>query len=773
MLDVNNDKLSSESSPEDKSSNQENTPVNPVEQVAPSEDHKNEASVEPTVADEAEKTIDIDTESSSVAGETKKAEEVEETVDEVENITEESSEAVQAVTTDEPTAEVKEEAEVAENTKEEAKEVSAPVSDSSEEVEVTKDDKTELKTEGKTEEKAISEVVEEVSVADTDKDGSASAEKEEVKVEEKAESTEEEIKDGKTEEKSIPEFDVADLNLEGIVVLMGKLLSDFEIKDVRNQLETLKTAFQKKFKAVIAEKKEAFVKAGGEVTDFFYSEPVKQQFDEIHRAYKSKRQQYYKDLERIQKENLEVRLMLIDELKTLIDNAQASTMYKEFRNLQDRWREVGQIPHAKYNDVWRTYHHHVERFYDLLHLNNDFRDLDFKHNFEEKSKLIDKAEALAQHDDVNYAFKELQILHRMWKEDIGPVAREFREEVWHKFSEATKKIHKKRHEYQDVLDEKFKENVGLKLAVIEKIKALDYDNNKNHKDWQTSIKKIEALRDEFFAIGRVPKSKNEEIWQLFRGATREFNSKKNSFYKSIKKDQAENLKKKILLVEQAESLKDSEEWEMATEVYKKVQAEWKKIGHVPRQDSDKIWKRFKDACNHFFDRLHNKQNVMDKDQSAVIDKKKEFMQSFKEQIEAGKDLSLEFAEKGLSEWRALGVLPHKVKHLDAKFHKLLDAAYKKLDISKDEASFLRFKSTVDSLLDQGNTRKLDSEQLFIRRKIDDITKEIKQLENNISFISNASEDNPLVRNVYKNIEEYKQSLEVWKRKINYMKRMEY
>lgn len=773
MLDVNNDKLSSESSPEDKSSNQENTPVNPVEQVAPSEDHKNEASVEPTVADEAEKTIDIDTESSSVAGEVKKAEEVEETVDEVENITEESSEAVQAVTTDEPTAEVKEEAEVAENTKEEAKEVSAPVSDSSKDVEVTKEDITELKAEGKTEEKAISEVVEEVSVADTDKDGSASAEKEEVKVEEKAESTEEEIKDGKTEEKSIPEFDVADLNLEGIVVLMGKLLSDFDIKDVRNQLETLKTAFQKKFKAVIAEKKEAFVKAGGEVTDFFYSEPVKQQFDEIHRAYKSKRQQYYKDLERIQKENLEVRLMLIDELKTLIDNAQASTMYKEFRNLQDRWREVGQIPHAKYNDVWRTYHHHVERFYDLLHLNNDFRDLDFKHNFEEKSKLIDKAEALAQHDDVNYAFKELQILHRMWKEDIGPVAREFREEVWHKFSEATKKIHKKRHEYQDVLDEKFKENVGLKLAVIEKIKALDYDNNKNHKDWQASIKKIEALRDEFFAIGRVPKSKNEEIWQLFRGATREFNSKKNSFYKSIKKDQAENLKKKILLVEQAESLKDSEEWEMATEVYKKVQAEWKKIGHVPRQDSDKIWKRFKDACNHFFDRLHNKQNVMDKDQSAVIDKKKEFMQSFKEQIEAGKDLSLEFAEKGLSEWRALGVLPHKVKHLDAKFHKLLDAAYKKLDISKDEASFLRFKSTVDSLLDQGNTRKLDSEQLFIRRKIDDITKEIKQLENNISFISNASEDNPLVRNVYKNIEEYKQSLEVWKRKINYMKRMEY
>jgi len=299
--------------------------------------------------------------------------------------------------------------------------------------------------------------------------------------------------------------------------------------------------------------------------------------------------------ERVQKENLELKLSLIEELKNLIDNAEPSSMYKEFKNLQDRWREVGQIPHGKYNDVWRTYHHHVERFYDLLHLNNDFRDLDFKHNFEEKSKLIEKAEALSGEEDVNHAFKELQLLHRMWKEDIGPVAREFREEVWHKFSEATKKIHKRRHAYQDKLDEKFKANVDLKLAVIDKIKSIDIEKNQNHKDWQASIKKLEALRDEFFGIGKVPKAKNEEIWQLFREATRDFNAKKNNFYKSIKKDQVENLKKKMTLVEQAESLKDSEEWDIATEVFKKVQAEWKKIGHVPRQDSDKIWKRFKDA----------------------------------------------------------------------------------------------------------------------------------------------------------------------------------
>lgn len=760
MLDVNNDKLSSEPSPEDNSNKPEKAPVDAVERRERAEDNKMEASVESTPADEVEKTNDIDTDpsvGSNEAPEDQKPEETKELVEkELKEAPEVAAEEVEEVAEPEPANDAVEPEEV----KAEEKKPEEAMSEEKEPEEVKS---AEVKASSASEKEAIQEQT-----------GNESVEEKEVASEEDKKSEEVEAEETvKSEGKKVPEFDLADLNLEGIVLLMRQMLADFEIKDVRNQLESLKTGFQKKFKTVIAEKREAFVKAGGEVSDFFYSDPLKQQFDELHRAYKAKRQQYYKDLERIQKENLEIRLQLIDELKTLIDNAEASTMYKEFRNLQDRWREVGQIPHAKYNDVWRTYHHHVERFYDLLHLNNDFRDLDFKHNFEEKSKLIEKAEALAQHEDVNHAFKELQVLHRMWKEDIGPVAREFREEVWHKFSEATKKIHKKRHEYQDLLDEKYKANVGLKLEVIEKIKALDYADNKTHKEWQASIKKIEALREEFFAIGRVPKSKNEEIWQLFRGATREFNSKKNSFYKGIKKDQAENLKKKMTLIEQAESLKDSEDWSMATEVFKKIQSEWKKIGHVPRQDSDKIWKRFKDACNHYFDRLHNKQNVMDKDQSALIDKKKEFMQSLKEQIEAGKDLSLEFVEKGLNEWRALGVLPQKVKHLDAKFHKLLDTAYKKLDISKDEASFLRFKSTVDSLLDQGNTRKLDGEQLFIRRKIDDITKEIKQLENNISFISNASEDNPLVKNVYKNIEEYKKSLEVWKRKISYMKRMEY
>ena len=770
MLDLNNDQLSSDAAKDETNQENEAKPVKPKVDEKEKDDKKNEEAGAELKVKKEEKIEPVEDAAAATEEVTK-----EESLESKEVVAEETQN-VEEVKVETKDAKVPEEVEKTEEVKVETKESKEP--DEAQKV-------AEVKVE--TEEAKVSEEVvkaEEVKVEtkevkepeETRNDKEVKVEKEEAKITE--EEAVKEVKETpevveKKEVRSVPVFDLALMSLDDIVKMIQKLLSDFEIKDVKNQIDNLKIDFQKKFSSFIMEQKEAFLKAGGEESEFFLSAPVKHKFDELIGEYKKKRQYFYKEIERTQKENLELKLALIDDLKALIDNAESSTMYKNFRNLQERWREVGQIPHAKYNDVWRTYHHHVERFYDLLHLNNDFRDLDFRHNLEEKTKLIKKAEALSEEEDVNHSFKELQILHRMWKEDIGPVARELREEVWHKFSEATKKIHKKRHDYQDQLDEKFKANVGLKLTVIEKIKALDTSTNKSHKDWQLSIKKLEALRDEFFAIGRVPKSKNEEVWQLFREATRKFNSEKNSFYKGIKSEQADNLKKKLNLVEQAESLKESEDWAMATEIYKKVQAEWKKIGHVPRRDSDRIWKRFKDACNYYFDRLHEKQNDADKGQSLVIEKKKEFMETLKKEIEEGKNLTLEFVQKGLEQWRSLGVLPQKVKHIDIKFNKLLDSAYKKLDIDKDEASLLRFKSTVDGLLDQKNFRKLDSEQLFVRRKIDEITKEIKQLENNISFISNATADNPLVKNVYKNIEEYKKSLEIWKRKIDYLKKMEY
>ena len=573
--------------------------------------------------------------------------------------------------------------------------------------------------------------------------------------------------------KQIPTITYNNLTLDELVDTIQKLLSQFSVQDIKSQIESLKSEFLKKFKIFLAEKKEAFINEGGNEIDFHYTLPLKNKFNDLIYDNKKKRQQYYRDVENSQKENLEIRLALIEQLKHLIDNAEASTMYKNFRVLQDEWRSAGQIPHAKYNDVWRTYHHHVERFYDLLHLNNDLRDLDFKHNLEEKIKLVEKAETLAKDKDINHAFKELQILHRFWKEDVGPVAREFREDIWGKFSEATKKIHDKRHEFQDQLDVKLVDNIALKIAVIEKIKTIKIEDITSHKLWQDSIKILEAYRDEFFKVGRVPKSKNEEIWQLFKEATRNFNKAKNIFYKSIKLDQSDNLTKKMQLIEQAESLKESDDWNIATEVYKKIQADWRKIGHVPRKDSDRIWKRFKDACNHYFDRLHEKQDGANKEQTEVYNKKKDFLDQFKEQVNQEESLSLELLNAYIKDWKNIGAVPVKLRHIDSKFNKALDIAYKKLNIDKDEVAFLKFQNTVDVYVEQNDVRKIDNEQLFVRRKIDELTREIKQLENNISFISNASEDNPLVKNVYKNIANYNKDLDVWKRKLSYIKQIDY
>ncbi len=657
------------------------------------------------------------------------------------------------------------------------------------EVQAKEDEKSEVVKEVDVEEKDVeqsSETIEEGEVQAKKDEGSIKVEEDESKNESDEAEPDETVKDTEGSapskesitakdkaEKEVPTIDFTKLDLDEIVVFMQQLVDEFTINKIKAQFEALRSNFDKKYKGFIADKKREFIKDGGNEIDFKFYLPVKNMFNDVLYDFKKKRQKYYKDIEVEQKLNHERKLQLINDLKELIDTAEPSTMYKNFRSLQDEWRTIGQIPHTKYNDVWRTYHHHVERFYDLLHLNNDFRDLDFKHNLEEKTKLIEKVEKLGDDPDVNRAFKELQIIHRMWKEDIGPVGRDVREEVWNRFSEATKKIHNKRHEFQNELESKFKENVGLKLAIVDKIKAIKTEGYNSHKLWQNAIREMEDLRKEFFAVGRVPRSKNEEVWQIFKDATRNFNKAKNVFYKSIKKDQSDNLSRKMKLIEQAESLKDSEDWEMVTEVFKKIQADWKTIGHVPRRDSDKIWKRFKEACNYYFDRLHNMQDGHSKGQTLIFNKKKELLEKFKADIELEDKLDLDLINKYISEWRELGVVPVNMRHIEAKLNKIIDTACKKINISREETALLKFKNVIDAYLDQKDVRKLDNEQLFIKRKVDDLTKEIKQLENNISFISNATDDNPLVRNVYNNIEKYGKDLKIWERKLAYIRHLEY
>ena len=571
-----------------------------------------------------------------------------------------------------------------------------------------------------------------------------------------------------SKQEETPAVDYSEFTLEKLTEELKNTIANNSVQKIKTQVDAIKNAFNKKFGALLAEKKEAFLAEGGNSIDFQFSSPIKVIYNNLLSDYKKQRDAYYKDLENQLSENLQKRLVVIENLKSLIDEADSTTMYKNFKEIQDSWRAIGPVSKTRYNDTWKIYHHHVERFYDLLHLSNDFRDLDFKHNLEEKLKIIQRAEALIDEPDVNYASKELQDLHKIWKEDIGPVSREMREEVWKKFKEVTRKVHNKRHEHFKEMRSKFQEIVEKKLEITQKINEYDTSKNTTHKDWQNSIKEIEGLRQEYFNAGKLPYSKSEEVWQHFKAATKKFNASKNVFYKEEKSTQQTNLEDKIKLIEIAESLKDSEDWENATNTLKKIQADWKNIGHVPRKFSDDIWKRFKAACNYYFDKLHEQKNAVSKEQQEVANAKREFLEALKLVDKTTKEEVLE----AINSWKNLGVLPRNARHLDSKFNKQIDKMLDTLSLDKKEISMLKFTNVVDGYAQDNDTRKLESEQFFIRKKIDEVVKEIQQLENNLGFFSNATDDNPLVINVKNRVEEFKEDLAIWKEKLSYIRSLD-
>jgi hypothetical protein len=291
--------------------------------------------------------------------------------------------------------------------------------------------------------------------------------------------------------------------------------------------------------------------------------------------------------------------------------------------------------------------------------------MDFKHNLEQKLKMIARAEELAEETNINRAFRELQMLHKMWKEDVGPVAKEYREDIWEKFSEATKKIHENRQAHFADLDKVKEKNLEVKQQIINDIKEIADKDITSHNQAQQQIKKIEALRDQFFKAGKVPLKVNEETWQAFKENVRTFNRKKNAYYKNLKKEQYKNLEKKLELVEIAEDNKDNEDFKATTPIMKKIQSNWKQIGHVPRKDSDKIWKRFKDACNHYFDRLHAVRNEENKEENEAFDKKKKLLDAAKSlELQGNPEEDLKLIKAKIAEWKEVGRVPYNKRYIE-------------------------------------------------------------------------------------------------------------
>ncbi|MVO10504.1 DUF349 domain-containing protein [Flavobacterium sp. TP390] len=571
----------------------------------------------------------------------------------------------------------------------------------------------------------------------------------------------------------IPMLDYDSLTMEELTTELDKLVHNHKVMAIKDHVEEIRKSFMNQYHHLIDEKRDEFNESNtDETATFEYHFPLKNKFDAVYDDYKTNRNNHYNQLQKNLKNNLTVRNEIIEELKNLVDGTDETLsiadMFKKLNDIREQWKNAGAIPRDKYNIVWNNFHFHIERFYDLIHLDKEARDQDFKNNLEQKQVIIERAKALLDEADILKAFRELQLLHRVWKEEIGPVDREHREAIWNEFSEITKQIHDRREAFFGQAKEREVENLANKNEIIAQIVALGNEDIQSHNGWQSQIKKMEALRESFFKAGKVPAEVTEDTWAAFKTAVRNFNVNKNAFYKDIKHEQQENLSKKLALVEKAESLKDSEDFKATTPIMKQIQEDWKKIGHVPRKYSDKIWKDFKDACNHYFDRMHAVRNAENEDEVQAFDNKKEYLENLKSfELTGNHKTDLDAIKAHIEAWKSLGRVPFNRRHIEGKFNKILDALFEKLSLSKKDTEMMKFNAKLDQWVENDDNRSLEKEQFFIRKKIDEVQNEIFQLENNIQFISSSSKgENPFIKEVEKNIERHKEELKLWKEKLN-------
>ena len=576
----------------------------------------------------------------------------------------------------------------------------------------------------------------------------------------------------------IPLQDYEALPMEKLVEELETLVVVEPLMSVKDHVEEIKKAFLSKYYHLIDEKKDEFHAENPDTTEeFHYSFPLKTKFDTLYNQYRDKKNAHFKSLQNNLKANLENRMAIVEELKNLVHNpgANIANSLKQLNDIRERWKVAGPIPKDKYNHVWNNFHFHIENFYDFLHLDREARDIEFKNNLEHKQRIISRVAELVHETDINKSFRELQDLHKIWKEDIGPVSREHREELWKQFSELTKQMHDKREAFYESFRAKETENLEKKNGIIAQLEALAQEKVNSHQAWLNQIVKVEALRNEFFATGKVPSEVNEATWARFKTAVRDFNVLKNSFYKEIKKDQNDNLSKKQALVDKANELKESDDFANTTPLMKQIQDEWKLVGHVPRKFSDELWKEFKAACNHYFERLKDSRKEEDAEEVAAFEKKKEYLETLRSfELVGDHKTDLDAIKAHIEAWKSIGKVPFNRRHVEGKFNKILDALFEKLSSSKKESEQLRFANKLGNLANSEDGRKLDNEKIFIMRKIDEVQNEIFQLENNIQFFQNtknAKKENSIVTEVRKTIERHKEDLVSWKDKLKQIKNL--
>ncbi|WP_085768120.1 DUF349 domain-containing protein [Nonlabens spongiae] len=583
----------------------------------------------------------------------------------------------------------------------------------------------------------------------------------------------------KDKEISIPKKDYTKMNPEGLIIELRQMMQEYPINSFRDEAESIKKEFEKQDQAQEKADKVAFDKANPPSDDllapeFQYDDKLRKEFNDLHRLYRKQKGEYQREKRKQEEKNLEVKREVIEKMKALIDEEEnIGTTFKKFHELQDIWKATGNIPHDAYNITWEDYRLAVQNFYDYIDLSKELRDKDFERNLEFKKKIIARAVELNDEENIHKALRELQELHRMWKEDAGPVARELRDPIWDEFSAATKAIHDRRQAYYEEREKEAEKNQTIKENIVAEIKKITAAGANSHKEWQERLEEINVLKELFQKTGRAPKAVNNEIWEGYRNATRDFNRAKNNFYKEIKKEQQKNLEAKMKLVEIAEEHQDSENFAEGLEIMKRIQAEWKTIGHVPRKDSDKIWKRFKKACNAFFDKKSAQRNKDSKEETANYEAKLKIYDKLKTLIPDGdQDAMKESIENVMEEWNKVGRVPYSKRQIQDKFEKLVKAKFKAAGLSEEDAEMMKYQNKLNRLED-GSERDFKNERFYLKKRREEIKNEMIQLENNLQFINAKDDKNPFLVQQRKNIANLEKELSVIKEKqkqINILER---
>ena len=562
------------------------------------------------------------------------------------------------------------------------------------------------------------------------------------------------------------------LALEEFPSALEKVLKNDQWMKLGQLVRDLQQQFDAQFLQLLQEKKAEFIAEGGNEIDFYFAPDYKKSFSNLLREYKQKKGKHFKEIEANQKANLNRKKEIIEEIKTLIDQSEHNnSTYRQFKNLQEAFHNTGQVPRIEANNIWQTYKFHVERFYDFLHLNRDLRDADFKHNYTEKLKIIERAEALAQNADVLASIRELNILHRLWKNDLGPVAKEHREELWNRFQTATKVIHQLKNEYNKNIVSIQSENLALKDQLLKEIAAIIETAPDNHNAWQNAIKKVNALKDQFHAVGRVQKSENKRLWNTFRELSRKFNQAKNLFYKEQKSQEKQFVEAKKALIQEVTTILEDPNWRDYVSRMKSIQLDWKKTGRISRKLSNKLWEEFKALTNLYFDRLKNKVEALSAADQAQLASQNNFVETLLKTEAPTTPKKLEnFIDEQAEQWLSLNPQPNspEQKKLIQHLVQLWDAT----SLSAKDMAAQKFNSQL--ALIKNDASGLNKEHSALKKKIDEINTELIQLQNNLQFFSSSSNENPVVQEVTTKIEKLstqKEALEEKTKAIKSLKRL--